>query len=417
MNPMTAMQAETAGAADALKPTSLPLPSPGPGEVRIRILAASVNFSDVMRRRASPYPFPTTFPYVPGAEVAGVVDAHGPGVSEPPVGTTVFGVVGQGGEGGYAQYALAAADRAFPIPPTLDPQVASSLVIAGVTAVAMLREVAKIQPGETVLVPAAAGGVGSLVLQVAKVMGAGTVIALASGPTKRAHALELGADHALDPAAPDLGEQIRAAAPDGINVLLEMVGGDWLERGLRWLAPFGRAVVYGHAGPEARTLSPEVVEHWLSTPALGQTVTAFNLGMVFGMRPQWAQSAIPSLIGWVLEGRVRVSVGHVLPLTRAAEAHTLLETRANTGKVVLDPWPTLEARTVAEARGLPIRALPPRRCAGVPLDVGHRRPHHRRIPRRPCALRRHRRAVPAPRLTRRRARAAVCRPPTRAGLA
>ncbi|MEN0061640.1 MAG: zinc-binding dehydrogenase [Myxococcota bacterium] len=351
MNEMIAMQAETAGPADGLRPVSIPLPDPGPGQVRIRVVAASVNFSDVMRRRASPYPFPTTFPYIPGGEVAGIVDALGPDVEGPAVGTPVFAVVGTGGEGGYAQYAIAVASRANPIPPQFDLNVAAGLIITGVTAVSMLRNVARLEPGETVLVPAAAGGVGSLLVQVAKVLGAGKVIALASTEAKRATARRLGADVALDPAASDLDASIREAAPNGVDVLFEMAGGTWLDRGMAWLAPFGRAIVYGSAGNDVRAFKQDTLDQWLSTPALGQTVTAFNLGLVFGLRPQWAQAAMQSLIGWIAEGKVEAPVGHVLPLTRAAEAHDLLEGRASTGKIVLNPWPEPEAKVVAEARG------------------------------------------------------------------
>lgn len=348
MTTMIAMQAQTAGPPEVLRSTRLPLPEPGPGEVRLRVAAAAVNFSDVMRRRASPYPFPTTFPYIPGGEVAGVVDAHGPGVSRPPIGTPVFAVVGPGGETGYAQYTLTAADRAVPIPDGLDPRVAAGLVVAGVTAVSMIRNVACVQPGETVLVPAAAGGVGSLLVQVATVAGAGRVIALASTEAKRNAALRLGADVVLDPAAPTLDSAILEAAPSGIDVLFEMAGGAWLDRGMGWLAPFGRAVVYGSAGSEARTLRQATLDRWLSTPALGQSVMAFNLGSVFAHRPTWAHDALSALLGWIAEGRVQVPVGHELPLARAAEAHTLLEGRASTGKIVLDPWPSVASRPVAD---------------------------------------------------------------------
>lgn len=346
MTTMNAVLAARPGTPDVLVPQELPIPEPGRGEVRLRVTAAAVNFSDVMRRRASPYPFPTAFPYHPGGEVAGVVDAHGPGVTEPPLGTPVFAVVGAGGETGYAQYTLCAADRAFPIPPTLAPEQAAGLVIAGVTAVAMAREFARIQPEDTVVVPAAAGGVGSLLVQVAKVLGAGTVIALASTETKRQHALDLGADAAFDPRAPDLTERVMAQAPQGVDVLFDMEGGPSLDQRLRWLAPFGRAVVYGAASDEPRRLSGETLDHWLSTPALNQSVVAFNLGSLFGHRPPWARAAVGSLMGWLLEGTVKLPVGHVLPLHRAAEAHRLLEGRATSGKIVLDPWP--KSKVVAE---------------------------------------------------------------------
>ena len=345
---MTAMTAQTPGAPEVLKATEIPVPKPAAGQLLIKVNAAAVNFSDVMRRRASDYPFPTEFPYIPGGEVAGTVVAHGEGVTEPPVGTRVFAVVGQGGETGYAQYALSGAAQAFPIPDGIGDDVAAGLVIAGVTAVSILQHTARLQPGETVYIPAAAGGVGSLAVQVAKAIDA-HVIAGASTEAKRAVALELGADAAIDSTADDWAEQLRKVRPDGVDVLLEMTGGPILEQGLSALAPYGRAVVYGSAQDAPRGLSQAALDRWLSNPALNQEILAFNLGALFGFKPERAGEAMQRLIGYVLAGQVRPRIGHVLPLTRAAEAHRLLEERRSTGKIVLEPWPTDEPRTVAES--------------------------------------------------------------------
>ena len=130
----------------------------------MRVHAASVNCSDVMRRRNDLYPLPTALPFTPGSEVAGEVNALGPGVSGPPVGNPVFALVGTGPQtatGGYAEYAVADATRVLPLPPGLAPDVACSLLVAGFTALVSLREIARLEHGHHVLVQAAAGGVGS----------------------------------------------------------------------------------------------------------------------------------------------------------------------------------------------------------------------------------------------------------------
>jgi NADPH:quinone reductase-like Zn-dependent oxidoreductase len=336
---MKAVQCATFGGPEVLVLREVEKPTPGPGEVLIKVESAAVNFSDVMRRRKSLYPFPTALPYRPGSEVAGTIEALGAGVKGPAVGTPVFAVVGRDGSGGYAQFALASAQQAFPIPPGLSPDVACGLVVAGATAVLTLREAARLQPGESVLVQGAAGGVGSLAVQLAKVLGAGRVLGAASTSAKRKQVERLGADATIDSSRPDWAAQVRELTQGrGVDVLLEMGGGASFEQGLSALAPFGRSVVYGAADPAQRSLSQAGLDALLSDPALNQSVVAFNLGLYFGLKPQAAGSAVETLIGAILSGKVSVQLGEVFPLAKAAAAHQLLESRRSTGKLVLKPW-------------------------------------------------------------------------------
>lgn len=334
MTSMHVIRADRFGPPDVLTFTEVPIPEPGPGQIRVRVEAAAVNFSDVMRRRASNYPFPTQLPYVPGAEVAGTVDALGEGVEGPPVGTPVFAVVGEGGEGGYAQYALA--NRVIPRPPSLPAEVAAGLLVAGCTAVLLADETARIQAGDTVYVPAAAGGVGTLLVQIARIRGA-TVLGGASTPEKRALAASRGATP-IDTSRDDWPAQIREHAPNGADVLFEMTGGTSLEAGLAALAPFGRAIVYGSASGDDHVLRPEAQAAWLSSPALGQSIQAFNLGLFFGLRPEVAEAAVGKLFELIGTGQLEVPVTQRFPLAAAAAAHRALESRATTGKLVLEPW-------------------------------------------------------------------------------
>jgi NADPH:quinone reductase-like Zn-dependent oxidoreductase len=336
---MQAIQMRDHGAPEVLELTELPVPVPGPGELRVRVTSAAVNFSDTMRRRNDPYPFPTALPFVPGGEVAGTVDALGAGVDGPPVGTRVLALAGPDGSTGYAQYALADARRVVPIPDGIDDATASTVLVAGVTPLLVLTHAARLQPGESVLVPAAAGGVGSYAVQLAEALGAGTVIALAGSEAKRAAALALGADHALDTADPAWPAAVRElTGGHGVDVALETVGGNELENTLRALAPFGRCVVIGYASREPATLGPEAIESLLYRPALNQSVTGFNIGAFFVMAPQVAGPAIGRLLGLLASGAVTVPIAHELPLARAADAHRLMESRQLQGKVVLRPW-------------------------------------------------------------------------------
>ena len=148
MKQMWAVQCEEFGSPDVLVYRELPIPKPGTGQILIKVESAAVNFADVLRRRNSVYPFPTALPYIPGSEVAGIVEALGAGVAGPPVGTPVFALVGNDGSTGYAQYALANAPQVTPLPPGLSKDIACGLIVAGATAVLTLKESARLQAGE-----------------------------------------------------------------------------------------------------------------------------------------------------------------------------------------------------------------------------------------------------------------------------
>jgi NADPH2:quinone reductase len=334
---MRAIQITEQGSPAELQVVDIDRPVPGPGQVLIEVRAASVNYSDVMRRAGFTYPFPTPLPFIPGGEVAGVVSELGAGVAAPPVGTPVFALAGDDGSGGYAEYALAAAQRVIPIPPGLDFDRAASIVIAGVTATLLLTEIARLEPGQSVLVPAAAGGVGSYAVQIAQLLGAGKVLALAGNDDKRRIALSLGADHAIDP-APGWHRTVRdLTGGAGVDVALEMSGGTQLDEAARSLAPFGRLVVYGMAGGLEGAIAPETWTRLLYAPSLNQSILTYNLGLWFGLRTDRAVQALTDLIGWVTSGRIRTPAIHPLPLEKAAEAHRLLQERGTDGKLVLRP--------------------------------------------------------------------------------
>lgn len=304
-------------------------PAPGPGEILIRIEAIGVNFADVLRRRGDAYPEASPTPFTLGGEVAGTVEVLGEGVSGPAVGTAVFATPGQGG---YAQYIVVPAERVIALPEGIDAAQATTLVVQGLTAALSLRDAGRLAPGERVLIEAAAGGVGTFAVQLAKLYGAGQVIAATSSAEKQAVALSLGADVAIDYTHSGWADHVREATDGhGADLVLEMVGGPTLGRALDTMSPFGRMVVYGLASGETALVDPQRLVN------LNQTVTGFYIRGYFE-RPQLIERTLAEIVGFVQTGQLKLQVGARIPLTEAAEAHRQLEGRQTTGKIVLDPW-------------------------------------------------------------------------------
>lgn len=325
---MKAVRFHKTGGPDVLIYEEISDPIPAEGEVLIRIEAVGLNFADVMRRRGDDYPEPSPLPFILGAEVAGTIAAVGPGVTLE-LGTPVLATPGAGG---YAQYICVPADIVIPLPPGVSAVQAAALVGQGLTAALALRQAARLAPGESVLIEAAAGGVGSFAVQLAKLYGAGKVIAAASTPEKRSIAEGLGADASVDYLAPDWFEKVRELTDGrGVDIVLEMVGGETVGKALEAMAPFGRMVYLGQSSGKRAQIDP-----WhLTVP--NRTVTGFYIGAYFA-NPDLIQTTLREIIGFILAGKLSLQVGTILPLSQAAEAHRLLEGRETIGKVVLQPW-------------------------------------------------------------------------------
>ncbi|MDX2163443.1 MAG: NADPH:quinone oxidoreductase family protein [bacterium] len=335
---MKAVQLTQYGSPEVLEYLTVPDLTPAAGEVLIRVESASVNYADIARRANIPYPFPTPLPFIPGSEAAGTIEAVGDGVNGLAVGTPVFALVGTGSNA-YAQYVVTAATQVIPIPSGVSYDEAAALPVAGTTALLILREMAALQPGESVLIQGAAGGVGSYAVQLARLMGAGLIIGATSSPDKFSAAMAHGAHHVVDYTQPGWTEQVgKLTDGRGVDVVLEMHGGHTFGSSLRVLAPFGRLVVYGIASREPLRFSDEHIHHFFYNPALNQSILVFNLGLWFGLRPAGAGKAMGDIIGYVASGQVKVPVNHRFPLSQAAEAHRLIEARRTTGKVILKPW-------------------------------------------------------------------------------
>ena len=315
---MRAIQISEYGGPEVLELVDLPVPEPSAGELLIRVSRAGLNFADT-HRRTNTYLAKDTLPFVPGSEVAGVREDTGERV------------VALTGGGGYAEYAAAPAELTFPIPDRVDDATALALILQGLTAWHLYRTCGRVAPGESVVVHSAAGGVGSLAVQLGHPMGAGRVIATASSADKRDLALELGADVAIDGAAEGLTERlVEANGGAPVDVVFEMAGGAVFDASLAALAPFGRLVTYGIASGENNTLrSGDLMRR-------SRAVVGFWFVHCLG-RPRMVDEALADLFARVARGELRVVTGPAYPLEQAAQAQTDLVERRTTGKVTLDP--------------------------------------------------------------------------------
>jgi NADPH2:quinone reductase len=313
-----AIQMSEYGGPEVLRLVELPVPEPRDGEVLVRVTRAGLNFADT-HRRTNTYLAKDDLPLVPGSEVAGVREDTGERV------------VALCGSGGYAEYATAPGALTFPIPDSVDDDTALALILQGLTAWHLYRTAAHVTGGESVVVHSAAGGVGSLAVQLGKPLGAGRVIATASTEEKRALALELGADVAVDGSAEGLTERlVEANLGMPVDVVFEMAGGAIFDASLAALAPFGRLVTYGIASHENNTVrSGDLMKR-------SRAVVGFWFFHCLG-RPAMIDEALADLFERVRGGQLRVVTGPAYPLADAARAQTDLAERRTTGKVTLDP--------------------------------------------------------------------------------
>jgi NADPH:quinone reductase len=314
---MRAVQIEDFGGPDVLQVVDLPKPEPGDGEVLIEVSRAGINFADTHQRENS-YLSRYEVPLVLGGEVAGTT----------PDGQRVVALLRSGG---YAEYAVAHEATVFPIPDGVDDGTALALIIQGLTAWHLFKTSAKLQQGESVVVISGAGGVGSLAVQLAKPFGAGRVIATASTEQKRAKAVELGADVAVDPAEEDLkGALIEANQGRPVDVVLEMSGGRVFDECAEALAPFGRIVAYGIAGREQNTVQTGRLMR------KSRAVVGFWLMHCLGRR-EMMEEPLRDLFERAARGELVPQLGTTYALSDVRQAHEDLQGRRTTGKLLLDP--------------------------------------------------------------------------------
>ncbi len=328
-NKMKQVQFSQYGTPDVLKLIETDIPQPKMGEVLIKIQAIGVNYSDTLRRRDK-YFQATPLSYILGSEAVGKIVSIGEGVSEPYViGTTVLAILPFGG--GYAEYVSAIAQYCVPLPPNIDAKTATAIFVQGSTAQLMISQVAQNLKDKTVLINAAAGGVGSILVQLAKLNGA-KVIAASSSDDKLNIAKVNGADAIINYSNPNWSEKVKQANDGkGVDIAFEMVGGQVYNETIKSLAQGGQLIIYGCASGLQGNVHPEYfVDENISQ-------SGFNLAFYINTKmPVW-QEALGTIIGLIAQGQLKISTPKTFALKDVAEAHRQIEARETTGKVVLIP--------------------------------------------------------------------------------
>ena len=317
---MKAIHITEFGGPEVLKYEDAEMPTPGPGQVRIKVAATSVNYADI-GRRAGHFPLVPgeSLPMIPGLECAGIVDEVGAGVTSVKPGDRVLAR----SSGSYAEYAVTTEDHVYKAPESVTLTEAATLDVMFATAWQVLVNQAKVQRGETVLVQAAASGVGIAVVQLAKYLGA-TVIGTASTDDKLEWAKGYGLDHGINYTTQDFEEEIKKmTGGKGVPVVVDGIGDEVFKKGLRCLSSYGRMVVYGVASGKrsAEVLIPQLFfgNHSILGAASGSL----------------SHDEVDRMLGLFGEGALKPTIDKTWPLAEAAEAHRYIERRNVKGKVAL----------------------------------------------------------------------------------
>jgi NADPH:quinone reductase len=328
---MQAIQFDRFGGPDVLEAVDLPDPVPAPGQVLVGVRAVGVNLSDTLLRE-NRYAFTPPLPWVPGAEVTGVVAAVGEGVDRFAIGDRVAASLFAAGvhSGGYAERVVVDARYLTPIPERLSFEAAAALMVQGLSALGLAQHTPV--AGRQVLVNAAGGGVGTLLVQLLRRAGARRIVAAASTAEKRAHAVALGADAAVDYTAADWTDRVRELTGGGPDVVYESVGGTITTDSLALLAPRGVLVVYGALNIQSFALG---VPQLLQMMFRNQAVLGF--ATVPLLTPERLDADLRTLFRLAADGALKVHVGGRYALADAAGAHRALGSRHAIGKLVLTP--------------------------------------------------------------------------------
>ena len=322
---MHAIQISDVGGPEVLVWNEVPSPLPRPHEIVVRLAAAGLNFIDTYHRSGL---YPRDLPFVPGQEGSGAVELLGADVKGWKVGDRIAWA---DAASSYAERVAVPVDRAVRVPGTVDLETAAAMMLQGITAHYLATDTFALGPGHRCLIHAGAGGVGQLLIQIAKLLGA-EVIATAGGDDKVGLAAGLGADHVIDYTKVDFVEGVEAlVGPHSVDVVYDGVGADTFDDGLRILRRRGLMVTYGNASGAVPPIAPLRLTQggslFLTRPSMKDYIaTRIEL-----------ESRVSDLFEWIDEGRLRVSVGARFDLADAGEAHRALESRATTGKVLLIP--------------------------------------------------------------------------------
>jgi NADPH2:quinone reductase len=318
---MKAIVVSTFGEPDVLKMHSVPDPVPNPNQVLIKVITTGVNFADIMSRQGR---FGKSLPFTPGTDVAGIIESVGKDVKNLSVGQRVMAL---SSSGAYAEKAVADAVVTFPIPDSMDFDVAGALLVVGTTAYNIVNNVAKVKKGESVLIHAAAGGVGSTAVQLVKLQGAAKIIATVGSNEKVQLVQGLGADEVINYREEDFAQKVNQLTNGtGVDVILDSVSGKVFEQGLTCLAKRGRIVIYSHASGE-----PGVIKTNQLNP-FSKSVCGYSMS---NNTPKELKKTVNSLIELFKENTLKILIGKEFDFSVVHEAHQWVESRRSIGKTLI----------------------------------------------------------------------------------
>ena len=299
----------------------------GERQVLIRTEGVSVNYADLQTRRGAYHGAGTRFPVIPGLDVTGIIEEIGSQVKDLRPGQRVIAFPHTGS---YAEYVAADENLAFPAPEGLPLEQVIACPLVTFTAQMLLGKVAQLERGETLVIHAASGGIGTTVIQMARNMGAKTVIGTVGSRRKARSALDAGADEVICLEGGGFAERVRElTGGQGADVILDSLGGPYTNEGMDCLAPYGRMIVFGNASHSYSELNTGLLH------ASCRSVRGFSIGSTRTRRPSWFREAAPFCLESLARGQIRIPVSAAFPLEEAAKAHELLEERRITGKVIL----------------------------------------------------------------------------------
>lgn len=328
---MKSIRVETRGGPEVLVYQDQVKPECPPDRVLLKVIAAGINFADTMQHHGT-YPLQLPLPYTPGMEVVGIVEEIGANViTDVSLGERVAVLSWEAG--GYAEYTVTKPEQVIRIPDLLDAHTVLALLFQGISAYLLLDYAAKIRAGESVLIHAAAGGVGNLLVQLAKLMNAGDVFGTAGTGAKREMIRNWGVDYPIDYTESNWHEKILEITDGkGIDIILDPIGGSAIAQNLSCLAVEGRFVSYGWLSGDCPSLTATQCQNLLFR---NQSISGFAISAVMNHHPDIIKTALTQLFTWVQMDKLKPILGHAFPLEDAAQAHAAILARKTTGKVIL----------------------------------------------------------------------------------
>ncbi|MFP3388342.1 quinone oxidoreductase family protein [Brevibacillus sp. SIMBA_040] len=323
---MKAILVTELGGPETMKYAEVEMPIMGPTQVLIRVEMTSVNFADIKARYGNKGA--AKLPFIPGLDATGVVEQVGSQVQHLAVGQRVIAFPANGS---YAEYIVADEALTFVVPDQLSTEKAAACPVVSFTSYQLLAKVARIEKGETVLIHAAAGGIGTTAIQLAKLLGAGQVIGTVGSKAKAELAYSAGADHVICNDSEDFVEKVRELTDGaGADIILDSISGTVSERSLECLAWYGRLVHFGNASGQIGQIKT------IDLHASCRSVLGFSFGTTRKLRPHLLQNTAKTVLAYLAAGSLDIKIGKHFALEDAASAHEWVESRASTGKVLLD---------------------------------------------------------------------------------